>query len=95
MYNAQGVIKMHIKPISGGTARRILASNAQNDIERRHLDDAKPSPFAPQILEGVSATISDQQDLLQSMGTVLDKIKVIANVTATALDTLAKVSLSL
>lgn len=42
-------------------------------------------------MQNLVVSVSDNGDVLQSIGTVLSKIRVIADVTANAVDVLAKV----
>ncbi|KZP34597.1 hypothetical protein FIBSPDRAFT_11673 [Athelia psychrophila] len=88
-HNAQGLISVGIKATNADQARKNLLENAQHDIERGHL--AHSAPPAQQGLQNLGAVVSENEDVLQSLGIVLDKIQVIAKATADAVDVIAKV----
>ncbi|KZP04133.1 hypothetical protein FIBSPDRAFT_968406, partial [Athelia psychrophila] len=88
---AQGLIFVGIKAVNVGQARHNLLETAQQDIERGDLAHADFTLPTPQGLENVGAAVSENKDLLQSLGTVLNKIQVIADATVNAVDVLAKV----
>lgn len=71
-------------------ARGNLLNNAQQDIEHGHLQHAD-STRAAQGLENLGAAASENKDLLQSLGTVLDKIQAIADATVNVVDVISKV----
>ncbi|KZP15973.1 hypothetical protein FIBSPDRAFT_67989 [Athelia psychrophila] len=90
MYDAQGVISAGIKASDDDQARQNMLRVAQEDLARRHIDhDAAPA--VPEALTNVAANISDNADLLASLGTVINKIQCIAAVTLDAVDASAKV----
>ncbi|KZP29382.1 hypothetical protein FIBSPDRAFT_216561 [Athelia psychrophila] len=89
--DAQGLISVGIKAVNVDQARHNLLETARQDIERGDLAHADVTLPTPQGLENVGAAVSENKDLLQSLGTVLNKIQVIADATVNAVDVLAKV----
>ncbi|KAF7968879.1 hypothetical protein HWV62_29156 [Athelia sp. TMB] len=90
MYDADGFISAGIKILDKGQARENVLSNIRDDLEGQHIASSPPMPSVPPAADGLANTISENEDLLQSLGTVLDKIKLIADVTVGMVDTLAK-----
>ncbi|KAF7966616.1 hypothetical protein HWV62_37635 [Athelia sp. TMB] len=90
MYDANGFISAGIKISDQGQARENVLSDIQDDLESQHITSPPPMPLIPPAAEGLANTISENEVLLQSLGTVLDKIKMIADVTVGVVDTLAK-----
>ncbi|KAF7968758.1 hypothetical protein HWV62_29555 [Athelia sp. TMB] len=90
MYDADGFISAGIKILDKGQARENVLSNIRDDLEGQHIAASHPMPSVPPAADGLANTISENEDLLQSLGTVLDKIKLIADVTVGMVDTLAK-----
>lgn len=66
-------------------------ATAQEDIEHGHLEHADSAPATQQQLQTLSAVVSKNAKLLKSLGIVLNKVQVIATVTAKAVDVFAKV----
>ena len=91
MYDAHGFISAGITISDMGPARENLLSNIREDLEGEQLDSPAPMLSIPPAADGLANTISENEDLLQSLGTVLGKIKLIADVTIGMVDTLAKV----
>ncbi|KZP24098.1 hypothetical protein FIBSPDRAFT_930079, partial [Athelia psychrophila] len=89
--DAQGLISVGIKAIKADRARDNVLETARQDIERGHLEHADSTLPAQQGLENLGAVASENKDLLQSLGTVLNKIQVIADATVNAVDVIAKV----
>ncbi|KZP17692.1 hypothetical protein FIBSPDRAFT_830254 [Athelia psychrophila] len=85
---AQGLISVGIKAMNADQARDNVLKTAQQDIARGDLGHVDSSL---QGLENLGAAASENNDLLQSLGTVLDKIQVIADATVNAVDVIAKV----
>ncbi|KAF7965338.1 hypothetical protein HWV62_44307, partial [Athelia sp. TMB] len=90
MYDADGFISAGIKILDRGQARENVLSNIRDDLEGQHIASSHLMPPVPPAADGLANTISENEDLLQSLGTVLDKIKLIADVTVGMVDTLAK-----
>ncbi|KZP10825.1 hypothetical protein FIBSPDRAFT_989169, partial [Athelia psychrophila] len=90
MSDAQGAISASIKASDGGQARQNLLRVAQEDLTRRRIDHDDVLSV-PEALTNVAETISNNEDLLKSLGTVINKIQRIADVTLDAVDALAKV----
>ncbi|KZP03056.1 hypothetical protein FIBSPDRAFT_969350, partial [Athelia psychrophila] len=90
-HNAEGVISVGIKTINSSQARGDVINTAQHDLEGRHIDPGVPDISVPQKLNDLTATVSKNDDILVSLGTVLDKIQLIADATVNAVDTIAKI----
>ncbi|KAF7973533.1 hypothetical protein HWV62_14966 [Athelia sp. TMB] len=90
MYDADGFISAGIKILDKGQARENVLSNIRDDLEGQHIASSPSMPSVPPAADGLANTVSDNEDLLQSLGTVLGKIKLIADVTVGMVDTLAK-----
>lgn len=91
MHDARGSISVGIKLSDSDQARQNRLRGAREDLERRRFEHAAASPV-PEVVGTVGTTLSNNESLLASLGTVLDKVQRIAEVTAGAVDTLAKVS---
>lgn len=83
---------MRIKVADGRQARDILQARAQDDIQQAHLVHAESSLLAQEGLQNLGAAVSENEDVLQSLETVLEKIKVIADATADAVGVIAQAS---
>ncbi|KZP24088.1 hypothetical protein FIBSPDRAFT_429370 [Athelia psychrophila] len=88
---AQGLISVGIKAMNADQARDNVLETARQDIERGDLEHADSTLPAQQGLENLGAVASENKDLLQSLGTILNKIQVIADATVNAVDVIAKV----
>ncbi|KAF7966213.1 hypothetical protein HWV62_39680 [Athelia sp. TMB] len=91
MYDAHGFISAGIKISNAVQGRENVLADIRGDLEGQHIASPPPMPPVPSAAEGLANTISENEDLLQSLGTVLDKIKLIADATVGMVDTLAKV----
>ncbi|KAF7967746.1 hypothetical protein HWV62_33234 [Athelia sp. TMB] len=91
MYDADGFISAGIKILDKGQARENVLSNIRDDLEGQHIASSYLMPPIPPAADGLANTTSENEDLLQSLGTVLDKIKLITDVTVGMVDTLAKI----
>lgn len=91
-HDAQGLISVGIKAMNADQARKNLLKNAQQDVICGHLQHVDSTLPAQQGLENPGAAASENGDLLQNLGTVLERIRVIADVTVDAVDAIAKVS---
>ncbi|KZP30581.1 hypothetical protein FIBSPDRAFT_777346, partial [Athelia psychrophila] len=90
-HNAEGVISVGIKTINSSQARGDVMNTAQHDLEGRHIDPGVPDISVPQELNDFKTTVSKDKGILVSLCTVLNKIQLIADATANAVDTIAKV----
>lgn len=90
--DADGVISVGIKKVNSSQARSDLMNTAQQDLEGRHIDHSAPDISVPQKLNDLAATVSNNDDVLASLGTVLNKIQLIADATVNAVDAITKVS---
>ncbi|KZP16034.1 hypothetical protein FIBSPDRAFT_934893 [Athelia psychrophila] len=88
MYDAQGVISAGIKVLDNDQARQNMLHVAGKDVA---CIDQDATPAVPEALSNVAETVANNGDLLQSLGTVLEKVHSIAQVTINAVDVLAKV----
>ncbi|KZP24074.1 hypothetical protein FIBSPDRAFT_429067 [Athelia psychrophila] len=88
---AQGLISVGIKAMNADQARDNVLETARQDIERGDLEHADSTLPAQQGLENLGVVASENKDLLQSLGTILNKIQVIADATVNAVDVIAKV----
>lgn len=91
-YDAQGMISVGIKAMNADQARKTILQHAQQDIERGQL--ANSGLPAQEGLENLGVAASGSEELLQSLGTVLDKIQVIADAPVDVVDVVAKVGTS-
>lgn len=83
---------MRIKIADGRQTREILQASAQDDIQQAdlvHVDSPLP---AQEGLQNLGAAVSQNEDVLQSLGTVLEKIKMIADATANVVGVVAQAS---
>lgn len=94
MYDAKGFISLSITLANRDEARHNLLLSAQQDLERQHIDH-NAALSVPPALDNLAATVSDNQDLLISLGTVMEKIQRISAITVDAVDALAKVRILL
>lgn len=78
--------------MTGDKARENLLQTLQEDIQQGGIANTHPALPAQQGLQNLGAAVSENDDVLQSLGTVLKKVKVISDATAKAVDVLAKVS---
>ncbi|KAF7978465.1 hypothetical protein HWV62_45583, partial [Athelia sp. TMB] len=90
MYDADGFLSASIKIVEMGQAHKNALLNMREDLEGRGIESSDSVPPIPPAVEGLANTISENKDVLQSLGTVLNKIKRIADVTVDMVDTLAK-----
>ncbi|KAF7979625.1 hypothetical protein HWV62_41573 [Athelia sp. TMB] len=90
MYDAHGFLSASIKIVEMGQAHKNTLLNMREDLEGRGIDASAPVPSIRPAVEGLANTISENKDVLQSLSTVLNKIKRIADVTVDMVDTLAK-----
>ncbi|KZP16029.1 hypothetical protein FIBSPDRAFT_934889, partial [Athelia psychrophila] len=90
MTDAQGAISATIKASDDGQARQNLLRVVEEDIARRHIDHGA-ALAVPEAFKNVAANVSNNEDLLQSLGIVIEKIQCIAKITLNAVDALAKV----
>ncbi|KZP16008.1 hypothetical protein FIBSPDRAFT_976664, partial [Athelia psychrophila] len=88
MYDAQGVISAGIKATDDSQARQNLLRVVEENVAR--IDQDAP-PAVPEPLINVAATLSNNEDVFKSLGTVLGKVQCIVKVTLNAVDVLAKV----
>ncbi|KZP24269.1 hypothetical protein FIBSPDRAFT_427282, partial [Athelia psychrophila] len=86
MYDAHGAISAGIKALANDEACQNLLRVAREDLA---CIDHDAAPAVPET--NVAETLSNDEDLLQSLGTVIEKIQCIAKVTLDAVDALAKV----
>lgn len=91
MYDAQGFIFVGIKLSDSDQARQNRLRRAREDLERQRIEHAA-APSVPEAADTVVGTLSNNESLLESLGTVLEKVQRIAEVTANAIDALAKVN---
>ncbi|KZP24326.1 hypothetical protein FIBSPDRAFT_1012222, partial [Athelia psychrophila] len=90
MYDAQGVISAGIEVSEDGLARRNVLHGVHEDLAHRNIDhDA--ALVVPDALTNMAETLSNNEDLLDSLTTVMSKIESIVAVTLGAVDALAKV----
>ncbi|KZP24201.1 WD40 repeat-like protein [Athelia psychrophila] len=89
-YDAQGIISVSIKASDNDQARQNLLRVAQEGLARRHIDHDATLPV-PEALDNMAENVSNNEDFLNSLGTVINKIQLIAEVTLDAVDALAKV----
>ncbi|KAF7982120.1 hypothetical protein HWV62_29841 [Athelia sp. TMB] len=90
MYDAHGFLSASIKIVEIGQARENALLGIREDLEGRDIESSAPVPSIPPVVEDLANTISANEDVLQSLGTVLSKIKRIADITFEVVDTLAK-----
>ncbi|KZP15986.1 hypothetical protein FIBSPDRAFT_934869 [Athelia psychrophila] len=88
MYDAQGIISAAIKLSDDDQTRQNILRVAGEDVA--HVDQ-DAGPAVPSALINVAATLSNNEDVFQSLGTVLGKVDSIVKVTVNAVDVLAKV----
>ncbi|KZP10770.1 hypothetical protein FIBSPDRAFT_200091 [Athelia psychrophila] len=88
MYDAQGIISAGIKVSDNKQARENELDGGHEALARIDHD---PAPALPEASTNLAETISNNADLLVTMGTVISKIQRIAEVTFDAVDALAKV----
>lgn len=93
-HDAQGSLSLCLKKLDAGEARANVLQTAQEDIDQGGLAHTEPTFPAQEGLQNLGVAVSENDDVLQSLGTVLEKVKVIADATANAVDGLAKVSAS-
>ncbi|KZP22859.1 hypothetical protein FIBSPDRAFT_952434 [Athelia psychrophila] len=101
MYDAQGAISASIKASENDPAHQNLLRVAQEDLAPQHIDHdtALSVPEAlnrhidhdAALSSNVDANVSNHEDLLKSLETVIHKIQHIAAVTLDTVDALAKV----
>ncbi|KAF7970237.1 hypothetical protein HWV62_24726 [Athelia sp. TMB] len=89
MYDADGFISAGIKILDQGQARENVLSNMREDVEGE-LDSPALMQSIPPAADGLANMVSENEDLLQSLATIVDKIKLIADVTVGMVDALAK-----
>lgn len=82
---------MRIEVADTGEARANVLQTAQGDIDQGGLAHLEPAFPAQEGLQNFGATVTQSEDVLESLGTVLEKVKVIADATAKVVDVLAKV----
>lgn len=92
-HDANGLLSVSIMAVNAGTARADMLQTAQEDIERGHLDHAVSSLETQEGLQNIGAAVSDNEDILESLATVMEKVQVIAAATANAVDAFAKVNI--
>lgn len=88
---AQGRLVVGIKVTTSDRARQNMLQTAQKDIEHanlEHIDSVIPAQDGQRYPDG---TASGSDDVLRSLGTILDKIQVIVDATVNAVDVIAKV----
>lgn len=83
---------MRIKVADARQARENMQRRVQDDIQQAHLVHADSSLPAQEGLQNFSATVSKNDDVLESLGKVLGKITAIANATADAVGAIAQAS---
>ncbi|KZP16022.1 hypothetical protein FIBSPDRAFT_68467 [Athelia psychrophila] len=88
MYDAQGVMSAAIKLSDDDQTRQNILRVAGEDVA--HIDQ-DAGPAVPSALINVAATLSNNEDVFQSLGAVLGKVHSIVKVTVNAVDVLAKV----
>lgn len=82
---------MRIVVTHGGNARANVLQTAQGDIDQGGLTHLEPAFPAQEGLQSLGVTVAHSEDVIQNLGTVLKKVKVIADATAKAVGVLAKV----
>lgn len=83
-----------LKVLDVGQARENVQQTTQVDIEQSSLARVDSALLPQEELQNFSVIASGNDDLLRSLGTVLEKVRVIADVTAKAVDALAKASVN-
>ena len=91
MYDAHGFLSASIKIVEMGQARENVLLNIREDLEGPVIESSVSIPSIPAAAEDLANTISENRDVLQSLDTVLNKIKRIADITVGMVDTLARV----
>ncbi|KAF7974289.1 hypothetical protein HWV62_12428 [Athelia sp. TMB] len=88
MYDAHGFLSASINIVEMSQARENALLSIREDFEGRDIESSAPVPSIPPAVEDLANTIFANKDVLQSLGTVLNKIKRIADVTVDVVDTL-------
>ena len=91
MYDAHGFLSASIKIVEMGQARENILLNMREDLEGQVMESPASMPSIPPAVGSLANTLSENEDVLQSLGTVISKIKRIADVTVDMVDALAKV----
>lgn len=91
MYDAHEFLSASINIVEMSQARENALLSIREDFEGRDIEASASVPSIPLAVEDLANTIFANKDVLQSLGTVLNKIKRIADVTVDVVDTLAKV----
>ncbi|KAF7966617.1 hypothetical protein HWV62_37637, partial [Athelia sp. TMB] len=90
-YHANGIITASIKIAGDAQARENVLLNAQRDLQGLGTESPALIPSIPSAVEDFANTITESDDVLKSLGAILEKIKCIADATVGVVDTLAKV----
>ncbi|KAF7967747.1 hypothetical protein HWV62_33236 [Athelia sp. TMB] len=90
-YHANGIITASIKIAGDAQARENVLLNAQRDLQGLRAESPALVPSIPSAVEDFANTITESDDVLKSLGAILEKIKCIADATVGVVDTLAKV----
>ena len=91
-HDAQCFISIGVKEVSS-RKRIIEASSAPHcKLEAVHIDLSAPDMPALHVVDTLAAAVTSNKNILVSRSTVLDKIKIIAEVTVNAVDVIAKVN---
>ncbi|KAF7965339.1 hypothetical protein HWV62_44309 [Athelia sp. TMB] len=90
-YHADGFITASIEIAGEAQARENVLLNAQRDLQGLRAESPALAPSIPSAVEDFANTIIESDDVLKSLGAILEKIKCIADATVGVVDTLAKV----
>ncbi|KAF7967840.1 hypothetical protein HWV62_32914 [Athelia sp. TMB] len=90
MYDAHGFISAGIKVLDIGQARENVLANIRDDLQGQPLESPTPILSISTAVDGLANTMTENEDILQILGAVLEKIKLIADATVGMLDTLSK-----
>ncbi|KAF7967919.1 hypothetical protein HWV62_32533 [Athelia sp. TMB] len=90
-YHADGFITASIEIAGEAQARENVLLNVQRDLQGLRAESPALVPSIPSAVEDFANTITESDDVLKSLGAILEKIKCIADATVGVVDTLAKV----